>query len=377
MSIRAETSFSLKDQLFNAESVGLLSAGLLRAWPEFRRPDFESEVLERLPDLELKERIDWIVTVLESHLPSDFESARGILYEALPEPLDPARSDDDFGKFIWIVPGEYVARHGCTAEHLGRSLDFLREATKRFSSEGAIRPFLRDFPERTLVFVHECAADENYHVRRLASEGIRPLLPWAIRVQLPLDAIVQVLDRLHADRTRFVTRSVANALNDVSRIDSELAVETIRRWREGGGQSPDEMEWMTRHALRTLLKQDHGGALELLGYPTQPKFRIGSVDTTARVRVGENFVWRCRMTSLAAQRLKINLVIHFLKANGKHSQKVFAIKDAAFSKGERIEIEKRQLFKPVTTRVLYPGTHYAELLVNGIGRGKRAFELVG
>ena len=376
MSIKAKPSFSLKDQLFNERTVGELSARLATADPDFRGGEFESEVLARFPALELKERIHWIVTVLERYLPAEFPEARNTLLDALPEPLDPNKTDDDFGSFIWVVPGEYVAKHGCTDKYFAESLAFLREATKRFSSEGAIRPFLNRFPDETMAFVHECAVDENYHVRRLASEGIRPFLPWATRAELPVDTIIGVLDRLYADTTRYVTRSVANTLNDISKLDAGAVIGTLERWRESGRQREAELEWMTRHALRTLLKKDDAAVLSLLGYPTKPEFRVSGQSASDVVRVGEDFVWACTLTSLARQKLKITLRIHFLKANGKHSTKVFAVKNGDFDKGDTIQISKRQSFKPITTRTLYPGTHYAELVVNGVTRKKLAFELV-
>lgn len=377
MGIKADTSFSLKDQLFNADSVGELAGRLAKVLPEFRRSAFEREVLARFADLELKERIAWIVTVLESHLPDAFPDALRALRNALPEPLDPTRTDDDFGRFIWVVPGEYVAKHGCKEEFLDESLDFLREATKRFSSEGAIRPFLNRFPEQTLAFVHECTADANYHVRRLASEGIRPLLPWAVRVDVSTDEILCVLDKLYADHTRYVTRSVANTLNDISKTDPDRVLETLEGWRQEGKQNDQELRWMIRHALRTLLKQDFAAALKLLGYTTEPKFRLSKQEISETVAVGDSFEWRATLTSLADQKLKVTLRIHYLKANGSLSAKVFAVRNGDFRKGESLEIVKHQPFRPVTTRTLYPGTHYAELVVNGKSRRKRAFELIG
>ena len=185
-----------------------------------------------------------------------------------------------------------------------------------------------------------------------------------------------MLSQLYTDETRFVTRSVANTLNDLSKIDPEIVLDTLKRWQQQNGQHPAELRWMTRHALRTLLKQSHPATLELLGYPTTPRFRVSAVSTTEDVMVGDAFVWRCTLTSLAAQKLKIALRIHFLKANGRHSTMVFTVKDAQLAKGERLHIDKRQAFKPITTRVLYPGTHFAELVVNGIASEKRKFELV-
>ena len=375
MSIKAKPSFSLKDQLFNQVSVRTLSNGLKKASSIFETRKFERAVLKEFPNLELKDRIRWMVTQLKEFLPGDFAKALKVLLKTLPPPLDPALQDDDFGQFIWVVPGEYVATYGCEEQYLTLSLPFLREATKRFSSESALRPFLNKYPQQSLDFVHECAADNNYHVRRLASEGIRPFLPWAERVMLPEKKVIEVLNVLHADNTRYVTRSVANTLNDLAKLDASLVVNTLMRWQKQNRQKPEELAWMIRHSLRTLLKQDNAEALQLLGYPLKPKFRIANMTISNQVKVGENLFCACVLTSSATQSLKITLQIYFLKANGSHSTKVFAVKDAVFNKGETIDIAKSLSFKPITTRVMYAGTHYAEVLVNGISRGKHAFEL--
>ncbi len=374
MAIRAETSFSLKDQLFNAESVSELADGLERSHEPFRRQSFVDDVLAGFPERELKQRIDWMVEQLGSHLPENFEAALDVLRVALPPPLDPGKTDDDFGKFIWVVPGEYVARHGCTAEFLERSLEFLQASTQRFSAENAIRPFLRDFPEETLAFVMRCTADDHYHVRRLASEGIRPLLPWAERVTLPTADIIDVLDSLYADPTRYVTRSVANTLNDISKSAPDIVLETLTRWRASDRQSPAEMEWMTGHALRTLLKAGHPGAMELLGYSAEPAVTVADIETTDVVRLGEAFSWRCKLDSGARQKLKLALTVHYLKANGSHSAKTFAIRDLSVDRGQSVAVEKRVPFKPITTRVLYPGSHRAELVINGVTFAERSFQ---
>jgi 3-methyladenine DNA glycosylase AlkC len=374
--IKAETTFALKDQLFNPQTLAQLVAGISRAYPKFKASRFRSAVLARFDELELKARIMWIVDCLAAELPADHAVARDILLRALPQPLDPKRADDDFGQFIWVVPGEFVAKHGCDEANLAASLDFLREATKRFSSEGAIRPFLQAFPNATMAFVHECALDDNYHVRRLASEGIRPYLPWATRVLLPLAEIIAVLEPLHADSTRYVTRSVANTLNDLAKIQPDLVVRTLRRWRKAKQQEANELNWLTRHSLRTLLKENHGGALALLGYPLDPKFRISKIATTATVKIGDYFSWSCELASLANQKLKVYLRVWFLKANGEHSAKMFAVTDAQFTQGQRTTIAKRLAFKPMTTRALYPGRHFAELVVNGVTRKRYSFELV-
>ena len=375
MAIKAETSFSLADQLFNAESVGTLAGAVSNAWSKFNSAAFKEESLAAFPDLELKQRINHMVECLDVQLPDDFEQAVTILAAALPAPLDPQLSDDDFGQFIWSVPAEWVAQNGCTEERLDRSLEFLKQATMRFTAENAIRPFLASYPEQSMRFVRDCATDPNYHVRRLASEGIRPYLPWAQRVLLPTDSVVEVLSTLHADSTRYVTRSVANTLNDLSRDDPELVLRTLKRWHRSSRQAQEELDWMTRHALRTLVKADHKAALEMLGYPAEPKFSLTGVAASDTVAIGDALHWRGTLKSKAQQKLKVALRVHFLKASGEHSVKVFAVKDLDAG-NESFVLEKKISFKPITTRTLYLGTHHVELVVNGKTRGKRSFELI-
>ncbi|MEH6910098.1 MAG: DNA alkylation repair protein [Oceanicoccus sp.] len=372
MAIKAATTFSLKDQLFNPESLRTLSDALDKTELRYNRKQFEKEILDEFPHLELKARIDWMVTVLANYLPDEFETAIVILEEALPSPLDPKKTDDDFGEFIWAVPGEYIARFGCTDQRLEKSLSFLRKSTMRFTAENSIRPFLRQYPEKTMKFIRRCATDKNYHVRRLASEGIRPFLPWAVRANVAPDKIFEVLEVLKQDSTRYVTRSVANTLNDLSKIDPQKVVDTLANWQR---QPSNEMTWVTRHALRTLIKQDHGGALSLLGYSTEPDFKLSRVSAPRSVAVGDNFNYRCTITSNADQSLRIALRVHYLKANGSHSVKVFAVKDTNTSLGETIEIDKKISFKPITTRTMYLGQHHVEIVVNGIAQGKKSFEL--
>jgi 3-methyladenine DNA glycosylase AlkC len=316
-----------------------------------------------------------MVDRLDEQLPDSFDQAVDVLESALPAPLDPDLTDDDFGHFIWSVPAEWVARSGCTDDRLDRSLEFLKQATMRFSAESAIRPFLARYPEETMRFVRSCATDTNYHVRRLASEGIRPYLPWAQRVRLPTGSVVEVLTILQADPTRYVTRSVANTMNDLSRDDPELVIGTLKKWRQSSTQVQEELDWMTRHALRSLVKADNRQALELLGYPSEPKFSLSGVSASESVSVGDEFHWRGTLKSKAQQRLKIALRVYFLKASGEHSVKVFAVKELDAAE-ESLLIEEKISFKPITTRTLYPGTHHVELVVNGKSRGKRSFELI-
>jgi hypothetical protein len=105
-------------------------------------------------------------------------------------------------------------------------------------------------------------------------------------------------------------------------------------------------------------------------------FRVSDVESSRRVKVGTEFEWRCTLRSLSRQRLRVALHVHFLKANGRHTAKVFSVADLALRKGEETTIHKRLPLRPATTRTLYPGEHFAEMVVNGVAGKRHAFELV-
>lgn len=254
-----------KDQFFTREKVELIAGEITHVDSAFGADEFVAMVVARFPELELKARIAWITTCLDRHLPRDFREAVSILVRSLPAPVNPALSDGDFGDFIYAPYAEYVARHGCTAEDLEFSLAMLRDITTRFSAEFAIRPFLDAFPDQVLTTLLAWTEDQHYHVRRLCSEGTRPRLPWARNLTLPYDVGIPVLDRLFADPTRYVTRSVANHINDICKKNPGLALDTLERWRDSRLQQPREMRYVIRHGARTLRRANHPRALDLVG----------------------------------------------------------------------------------------------------------------
>ncbi|MEP5031800.1 MAG: DNA alkylation repair protein, partial [Marinomonas sp.] len=244
----------LKDALFNRETVGQLAAEYAAAIPDFDADAFTARALGGFAERELMARLEWIADCIGAQLSDDFPTLADQLTAAMPPRLDPAKTDDDFGYFIHAVPGILAARHGLE-EHRARAMVLLYEATQRFTVEFYIRPFLIRWPAETLAALADWAQDDNYHVRRLVSEGTRPRLPWAKNVDLTPEQSLPLLDALHADPTRYVTRSVSNHLNDLSKTVPDAVLSRLAQWRAEGKQKPSELAWMTRHALRTLIKQ--------------------------------------------------------------------------------------------------------------------------
>lgn len=226
--------FSLKDHLFNADTVAQM-AGEFSAIKGFDADRFQAEALAGFPKRELMARLDHLADCLVTYLAADFPAMAAQLEAAMPAQLDPTLTDDDFGHFIHAIPGILAVRHGLES-HRERALDLLHAATRRFSMEFYIRPFLIRWPDETLARLAVWGGDENYHVRRLVSEGTRPRLPWAKAVDLEPDRVWGLLDMLHADPARFVTRSVSNHLNDLSKIFPDQVLARLDLWKDGAQQ---------------------------------------------------------------------------------------------------------------------------------------------
>ncbi len=367
--------FSLKDQLFNVEKVRYFAGLFYAVNKDFDTQGFEDEVMATMLDLELKARMNLIAEVLENYLPKAFPLAAKHIHAALPPPLDPTRTDDDFGLFVLGALGEYVARNGMN--DLPVALPLVREITKRASMEFTLRHFLNAAQDETMAALNDWVQDDHYHVRRLVSEGTRPTLPWGLKTGLEVHEPLPFLNALHADGTRFVTRSVANHLNDISKTDPTLVVNTLSRWREMGQQNKDELGWMTRHALRTLVKKGDSAALTLLGYHAQPDISVSDFNFAPTVRIGDTGAISLSITSHGDENLMVDYVVHFVKANGSTAPKVFKLKKLALKKGQTVAIQKNHRFqKEASTFTHYAGAHRITLQINGQSFGDVDFALV-
>jgi len=369
--------FSLKDHLFNKKSVTYFAGLFYDKDSSFPKDEFIKNILADFPALELKQRITRMTEELEKILPTNYPKALSIIIDALPPELDPTLTDDDFGDYILASFGDYIARNGVDEKYLDISLGGLRECTKRFSVEHAIRYFINAFPDETITFLAKAAASNNYHVRRLSSECLRPTLPWSMNINIDYRQPIEILDILFSDDTRYVTRSVANHMNDISKIDPNLVIKKLSEWKKSGKQQSPEMEFIINHSLRTLVKQGNKDALVLLGYSPEPQIHIEKFDLkTFTVTIGGNLEFSFDLISLKKQNLMIDYIVHHQLQSGKTNAKVFKIKKGSFNKNQVISISKKQPFRIMTTKKLYPGIHKCELQINGTIVHQFSFELV-
>lgn len=368
--------FSLKDHLFNPKTTSQLAAEFAAAVPNFDPDKFTQTCLAGFADRELLARLDWMADQLELQLAPDFPTMAGQLLAALPAPLDPTKSDDDFGQFIHAVTGILTVRHGMG--HLDLALDVLHAATQRFSMEFYIRPFLNAYPDQVMARLAVWAGDGNYHVRRLVSEGTRPKLPWAKKVTIDPHLPLPLLDQLHADPTRYVTRSVANHLNDVAKIDPDAMLDLLEGWGRQAMQSPKELAWMTRHACRTLVKQGHPRALRLLGYDPDVDVEVLELKVTPEVaHIGDQIDLSVTLQSPCKAMLIIDYLLSFTHPNGQVRSKVFKLKTLRLAADTPVTVTKRHKLKAdATTFKLPKGKHSLAVQVNGKVRAQHPFELI-
>jgi 3-methyladenine DNA glycosylase AlkC len=365
----------MRDLFFNEQGVRALAANIRRAWPAFREQAFVQAIVSRFPKLGLNERNFLVRDTLRRDLPPDYHEALGILLRSL-GPERPPEGPGSYPGFITMSLCAFVAAYGLG--EVDRSLRALREMTKRFSAEFAIRPFLERHPQRTLAALRAWASDDDPRVRRLVSEGTRPRLPWGMRLQRFIKdprPVLSLLELLKEDPELFVRRSVANNLNDIAKDHADLVVTMLRRW--GKSRNP-ETKWVVKHALRTLLKQGHAEALELLGYPRKAKVTVENLRVAPkRIRAGGAVILAFDVRSIGSkpQPLMIDYIVHHVKANGATRPKVFKLTTKTIVPRGRLRIEKKHSFRPIGIRPYYPGRHAIEVQINGHVLARATFDL--
>ena len=347
----------------------------------FERSSFEDPILADLPSLELKDRVRRIAEELHRVLPSDLtERNRALLAMLHPnDDIHTGGQSDEHGIRGW---GTYpltmvVGRYGL--EDFDGSMQVLKEMTKRFSAEFDVRPFILADQERALSLMGSWVSDRSLHVRRLVSEGTRPRLPWGERLPALIadpSPVLPLLTALRDDEEEYVRRSVANHLNDIAKDHPDLVADLAAEWLAAASEPRKKL---VRHACRTLIKQGHSGALKAFGLGP-PKVELQRIQVENEViQLGETlrFSIDLRSEARSAQDLIIDYVMHFKKANGSQSGKVFKWKKLTLEAGESIRLERAHGIRAITTRRYYDGRQGLSMRINGQDFGWAEFELEG
>lgn len=345
----------LKDKLAGRKILREVSRDLKKAYPELDNEKFSKTLLSGLNKRELKNRILHLTQTVHRFLPGDYPEALKILYRFI---------NGKACKFIYIFLPTFVMCYG--RAHYKLSMRALRDFTEYSTSEEGVRPYLEDNLSETLRQMMIWAQSDSVHIRRLASEGCRPRLPWAKRV----DALIQnpehtypILCRLNSDTQKYVQKSVANHINDISKDHPEWIVRKLAGWDI---TDPSTL-WIVKHGLRTLIKQGNKTALKILNSDQKPEIILSDVKVDSSVRTGEKMHFSFTVTSdkQKSQQLMIDYRIHFCRKGNKTSCKTFKLKSLLLEPHGTARFNKHYHFKDYSTRSHYAGEHRWELLING------------
>ncbi len=246
---------------FDVELAKNLSQKVKDIYPDFPQKKFVKEVTRQLPPLELKDRVKVFAAVLQQLLPPDYPTSIKILSQILGPENE--KETGMFKEFYWIMPiAQYVESYGL--DHFEISMNAIQEITKRNTGEYAIRPYLKKYPKQTLKKLKSWAKHPNKHVRRLASEGIRPRLPWATKLDIFIQQpklLLPILNQLKDDPSKYVQKSVANCVNDILKDNPSVGKKLLEKW---ANNPTKERKWIIKHALRNLLKKEVDWAVQLI-----------------------------------------------------------------------------------------------------------------
>lgn len=360
------TPSPLLKEIFNRERLRHIAAETAAVCPDFDKDHFLILATDNLDALGIMQRLRQVATSLHQTLSGGFPENVEVLHALAP------RIGHGFAS---IALPEYVALYG--EAHFDLSMEALRFLTRFGSSEFAIRPFLARDLERTLAVMETWAHDDNEHVRRLASEGCRPRLPWSFQIkELVADPspVANILQALKSDPSLYVRKSVANHLNDITKDSPGWVLERLEAWPIDDARTA----WIVKHALRTLIKKGDPRALALIGAGGKAEVKVDDFAVApAAITLGQRIRMDARLVSTSdePQRLVVDYAVHYVKKGGSPSRKVFKLKTVDLAPGAACDLTVGQTIRDFTTRKHYSGRHRVELMVNGETLAEGSFDL--
>ncbi len=345
---------------------------LTHVLPDFDKKRFLSLIfIDGYESKALKERMRHNSIVLHEFMPADFPAAVEMMKKIITRLRAEHFGEDSLA--MMFLP-DYIEVYGL--EDYETSVMALEFITQFVSCEFAVRPFLLKYTDRMMPQMQLWSLHENYKVRRFASEGSRPRLPWGLAIPaLKKDPtqVLAVLENLKNDASEWVRKSVANNLNDISKDHPEIMMAIARKWH---GTSK-ETDAIIKHASRTLLKSGHAEILQHYGLESKSLAMTGFRILTPEVKIGDSLEFTFTVTNDHAEKQTVRLEygIYYNKANGQLSKKVFKISERLYLPGEKAVIKRKQPFKPITTRTFYPGKHQLSVIINGEEKELQSFDI--
>lgn len=371
--------------MYNEQFFDLFTKDLKLVIDDFDAHGFVSQVMDdEWEGRELKQRCIHITTILKKFLPADYKEAIAKILELLDHvkstrPDFSVIDDTKFGLMLeyGAILDNYVEQYGL--DDYETSVKAIEKITQFTSCEFVTHPFIIKYPDEMMQQMLVWSKHEHWGVRRLASEGCRPRLPWAMALPNLKEnpaPIIPILENLKNDPARFVRLSVANNLNDIAKDNLQTVIDLVKRWQ---GESK-EVDWIIKHGSRTLLKQGNPEMMELFGFNSTAKsIRIENFQISIpEVKVGDSLEFSFNLLNKSNKRTKIRLEygIYYQKANGTLTKKVHKISEKEYAENSTTQITRKHSFRVVTTRKLHPGLHQVAVIINGNEFEKYDFELI-
>jgi len=258
-----------------------------------------------------------ISETLHKYLPFEYSEAIEILVKA----------SSKFSGFEYMFFPGFVELYGLDRYEV--SISALEHFTKHSSSEFAVRPFIKKYNSKMMAQMNSWAESNSHHVRRLASEGCRPRLPWAMALpdfKKDPHPVLSILEKLKNDESEYVRRSVANNLNDISKDNPKTVIEIARNWLGDNAKT----DWIFKHGCRTLLKRGEPEIMALFGFAKPEHIRISDFIVQESVEMGGDITFSFTLKSRQRQlgKLRIEYAIDFMKKNGSSSRKLFKLSES-------------------------------------------------
>ena len=358
----------LKNML-NRESLHKSALVIQSVYSEFEVEAFVNSTIDEAWDnLELKARGRQVTLNLGKYLPPDYRDALTI--------LEKVAANYSSGPFVlgFSFP-DFVEVFGQDEINWDMSINALEIFTPLWSSELAVRPFILKHEERMMKQMLKWAKHENEHIRRLASEGCRPALPWAIalpKFKKEPAPIIPILTQLKADPSEYVRKSVANNLNDISKMRPDIVVNIAVEWHGNNNHT----NWIVKHGCRTLLKKGNSDIFAPFGLNDNTNIAVEDFAlSTNSISIGDNLAFSFTIIAKKMTRVRLEYGIDYVKSTGKRNRKIFKISEISIKENKRKPYAKNHSFVDLSTRKHYSGIHAIVLIVNGKEMGKLDFEL--
>ena len=349
--------------LYSKEFIQKLANKLFLTYSDFQKENFINSIFDTTWEtLELKQRMRHIANTLNKYLPFTYKKQLEILKEV----------KKDFGGLEAMIFQDFVEVFGLDDFEI--SMKALELFTIDSSSEFAIRQFILKYEDKTINQMKIWAKSKNEHIRRLASEGSRPRLPWAVALpnfKKNPQKVFEIIELLKNDSSKYVQKSVANNLNDISKDNPKMVIDFVKN----NLNISKNLDWICKHGSRTLLKTGDKEVLDLFNFNKSHHINLTNFCCDKTIFLNEDFNFSFEINSdEPIGNIRVEYVIYYLKSNSNHNKKVFMISQNSIESTKK-RFQKKQSFKNMTTRKHYIGTHFIGILINGVEVLKEEFLL--